>query len=347
MSPINTAIIGYGLAAKVFHAPFIHTNPGFNLYKVLERHREESKKDYPSVEVVKTTEELLGDNTLDLVVITTPNQFHFPLAKQALLSDKHVVIDKPFTVTTAEADELIKIAKENNLVLSVYQNRRWDGDFLTARKIIEERYIGDLVEYESHFDRFRNYFKPDAWREGEAPGSGLFYDLSPHLIDQSLQLFGKPDELFADIRTQREGGISDDQFELILFYKRLKVTLKAGLLAKEPGPRFRLYGTQGSFVKYGEDPQEVDSKGGMSPLDPNWGIDDKTQWGTLNTEQNGLHFHGKIETMRGCYQEYYENIHDAIVDKKELIVKPEEARDIIKIIELAFRSSREKRAVGV
>ncbi len=345
MRTINSAIIGYGLAAKVFHAPFLHTNPGFNLSKVLERHSEESKKDYPTVEVVKTTEALLDNDSVDLVVITTPNQFHFPLAKQALLSGKHVVIDKPFTVTTSEADELIKIARENNLVLSVYQNRRWDGDYLTVRKILKEGYIGDLVEYESHFDRFRNYLKPDAWREGDAPGSGLFYDLSPHLIDQSLQLFGYPEELFADIKTQRDGGKTDDQFELILFYNKLKVTLKAGLLAKEPGPRFRLYGTQGSFVKYGEDPQEIDSKGGMSPLDPNWGIDDKTQWGTLNTEKNGIHFRGKIETSRGCYQKYYENIYDAIVHQKELNVKPEEARDVIKIIELAFQSNREKRTV--
>lgn len=345
MTPIKAAIIGYGMAAKVFHAPFLDTNPGFNLCKVVERHRDESKKDYPDVEIVRSTDELLADDSISLVVITTPNKFHFPLAKQALLSGKNVVIDKPFTVTTEEADELIKIAHDNELILSVYQNRRWDGDFLTVKKIINDGYLGDPVEFESHIDRFRNYLKPKAWRESDEPGSGLFYDLSPHLIDQSLQLFGTPDELFADIRTQREGGKTDDQFELILYYKKLKVTLKAGMLAREPGPRFRLYGTQGSFVKYGEDPQEADSKGGMSPLDPNWGKDDENHLGTLNADQNGLHFQGKIETLRGCYQKYYENIYEAIANKKEPAVKPEEARDVMKIIELAFRSNHVKKTL--
>jgi len=344
MKQINTGIIGYGMSTTVFHAPFLHINPNFRISKIVERHDEKSKKDYPYVDVVRSADDVMTDKSIDLVVITTPNEYHYSLAQQALLAGKHVILEKPFTITSDEADDLMKTARQKKLVLSVYQNRRLDGDFLTIRKIIDEGFLGKLVEYESHFDRFRNYFKQN-WREKDVPGSGILYDLGPHLIDQALQLFGSPESITADIRTQRAGGVANDQFELLLHYEYLKVTLKAGMLVREPTPRFQLYGTKGTFIKYGLDPQEGDSKNGISPLNPKWGVDDPDHWGTLNTDINDLHFKGKVETLRGCYEKFYENIYDVIVNNEELLVKPEEARDVIKIIELAFKSDNEKRTI--
>lgn len=344
MRQINTGIIGYGMSTTVFHAPFLHVNPKFKISKIVERHDKKSQKDYPYVDVVTTAEDLLKDKNIELVVITTPNKYHHDLAKKALISGKNVILEKPFTVTTEEADDLIKIAQDQNLLLTVYQNRRWDGDFLTVKKILDDGYLGKLVEYESHFDRFRNYFKQDAWRESNEPGSGILYDLGPHLIDHALQIFGLPQIITADIRKQRQ-GVTDDQFEIILHYDQLKVTLKSGMLVREPSPRFLLYGTQGTFVKYGLDPQEEDSNNGISPLDPDWGVDKESNWGTLNTDIKGLHFHGNIETLRGNYQLFYENIYEAITQKKKPAVLPEEARNVIKIIELSFKSCRENRSI--
>ena len=342
---INTGIIGYGMSAQVFHAPFLHLNHGFNITKIVERHDQKSREDYPYVEVVTSADDLFDDPAIQLVIITTPNEWHHSLAKKALSAGKHVVLEKPLTITTDQADDLISTARKNEVLLTVYQNRRWDGDFLTVKEIIESGNLGKLVEYESHFDRFRNYSKPNAWREENVPGSGILYDLGPHLIDHALQLFGDPQAVTADIRIQRDGGVTDDYFDLDLQYDHLKVILKAGMLVREPSPRFLLHGTQGSFKKFGLDPQENASKKGITPDQPGWGVDDPDNWGTLNTNIDGLHFRGNIETFHGCYQKFYENVYDAIIHKKEIAVKPEEARNVIRVIELALQSSKEKRTI--
>lgn len=290
---------------------------------------------------------LFEDQAIELVVVATPNNSHFELARQALLAGKHVVVDKPFTLTSEQAQELIDLARQRNKVVSVFQNRRWDGDFQTVRQLVKQEYLGRLVEYESHFDRFRNTFSPErAWREEVGPGSGVLFDLGSHLIDQAQVLFGLPRMLTADIRSQREAGKADDQFELILHYDHLKATLKAGLLVRQPGPRFALHGTEGSFVKYGVDPQEEALKRGRSPREPEWGMEPEAQWGILNTQIGGLHFQGKIETSQGCYSAYYENVYQAIRGEAELMVKPEEARNTIRLIELAVQSNAEQRTVA-
>ncbi len=343
--PIKVGLVGFGMSAQVFHAPFLDVHPKFKITKVVERHDQKSKVKYPYVEVVRDISDLLDDPGIDLVVITTPNTTHLPLAKAALEAGKNVVLEKPFTISTHDADQLIKLADEHQLVLSVFQNRRWDGDFLTVQKILELGYLGRLVEFESHFDRFRNYQKRNAWREENLPGSGILYDLGPHLIDQTLVLFGLPEAVTADIRYQRDGSQTDDQFEIILHYPNLKVTLKAGMLVREPLPRFILLGTQGSFVKYGLDPQETELKQGSTPAGSDWGRDTPECWGTLNTEINGLHFDGKIETEAGCYQKFYENIYAAIVKKKTPAVTSLQARNTIRIIELAFQSDDERRTI--
>ncbi|MEP6682224.1 MAG: Gfo/Idh/MocA family oxidoreductase, partial [Parafilimonas sp.] len=284
---------------------------------------------------------------IDLVVIATPNDSHHSLAKQALLAGKNVVVDKPFTITTADADDLIKIAKQQNKILSVHHNRRYDSDFKTVKKVLDENLLGKLVEFESHYDRFRNFLKPNAWREKDEPGSGILYDLGSHLIDQPLVLFGFPQAITADIRVQREGTKATDNFELILHYPNLKVTLKAGMLVSQPLPRYILLGDKGSFIKYGLDVQEVALKAGLTPYTKSdWGIEHESVWGNLVTEINGVHFSGKVQSEVGDYRGYYENVYNAIVDNTPLDVTAEHARNIIRVIELAMQSNDERRTVN-
>ncbi|HCK82788.1 MAG TPA: oxidoreductase [Candidatus Competibacter sp.] len=347
MGAIGVGLIGYGMAGRVFHAPFITALPYLRLTKVVERRGETARERYPWVEIVKDAGTLLADDRIELVVIATPSASHFELAQQVLRAGKHVVVDKPFTVTSDQAQRLIDLAKQQNRIVSAFQNRRWDGDFQTVSQIVRQGLLGRLVEYESHFDRFRNYFSAErAWREQAGPGGGILFDLGAHLIDQALVLFGLPQRLTADIRSQRAADAADDQFELILHYDHLKVTLKSGLLVREPGPRFALHGTEGSFVKYGVDPQEDALKRGLAPQGADWGAEPEKYWGRLNTQIGGLHFQGKIETLNGDYRLYYENIYRAITGQAELTVKPEQAQNTIRIIELARQSHEEQRTVA-
>jgi predicted dehydrogenase len=343
---ISVGLIGYGMAGRVFHAPVIQSVPGLHLKKVVERHTDESRKRYPSIEIVRDVRALLDDEKIDLVVITTPNSSHFDLARQSLLACKHVVVEKPFTTTSDEARQLIELAGQQQRLISVHHNRRWDGDFQTVKQVLESNLLGHLVEYESHYDRYRNYPRQNAWREAEEPGGGILYDLGSHLIDQAQVLFGLPRMITADIRVQRDFASVADNFELIMDYDNLKVTLKAGMLVREQGPRFILHGTEGSFVKYGIDPQEEALKRGLTPSEPDWGKEPRENWGTINTQIDGLHVLGQVETIAGCYQAYYRNLIDAIHGRAELAVKPEEARNTIRIIELALQSNEKRCTVN-
>ncbi|MGB3366155.1 MAG: Gfo/Idh/MocA family oxidoreductase, partial [Acidaminobacteraceae bacterium] len=232
MNKVNVGIIGYGLSGRIFHSAIINSLEEFEICKIVTRNSQKRKmalEDNKNIEVVENVSEIFEDDSIDLVVISTPNTSHVELAMQAMNSGKHVVIEKPFTVTSKEALKLINLSKETGKMLSVYQNRRFDGDFKTLKKVIAAGSLGRLVEFESHFDRFRNKLKENAWREDALPGSGILYDLGAHLIDQALDLFGLPDEIYGDIRSQRKGKV-DDNFELILYYTDLKVTLKSGSL---------------------------------------------------------------------------------------------------------------------
>lgn len=344
---LNVGLIGYGMAGQTFHAPIISAVSGLHLMTVVERTSAKSKEHYPWVEVVQNIQSVLDDETIDLVVIATPNATHYELTKQALLRGKHVVVEKPFTVTSQEAKELIDLAHQQKLLLSVYQNRRWDGDFLTVKRVLDNHLLGRITDYEAHFDRYRNALNPNTWKEKALPGSGIVYDLGSHLLDQAQMLFGLPQSITADIRSLREGTEIEDNFEIILaFADSLKVTLKAGMLVRELGPHFMLHGTEGSFVKYGLDPQETALKSGLRPQDdPFWGSEAEAQWGKLNTEVAGLHFHGNIETAPGDYRFYYRNVYDAITSQVDLLVKPEQARTTIRMIELAIESNKLKKTL--
>ncbi len=344
---INVGLIGFGMSGKYFQAPFIHNNPNFNLYKVLERHSEESGKLYPGVKVVKDLAAILSDDKVELVVISSPNNLHYEMAVQSLKAGKHVIVEKPFTVNSKEALKLKEIAEKNKLVLAPYHNRRWDGDFLTVKNLIGSGVLGELVEYESHFDRYRNYIKPNAWREKNELGSGLLYDLCPHLMDQTLALFGMPQSVYADLRIQRKDSAIYDYFDLSLEYGRLKVILKASMLVKGKTLRFRICGTNGTYSKYGLDPQENALKQGVELSNPDWGNEDSENWGVLDAMVKGVNFNGKIETLPGAYQKFYENIYDAICYEKKLVVTPDDAINTIKIIETATESYSKKRTINL
>ena len=346
---INTGIIGFGVGGNTFHAPLIDTTEGFKISKIRARKDSEvnlAKQRYPGTIITDNSDDIINDADIELLVITTPNSSHHSLAKQALLAGKNVVVDKPVTITSADADDLIKTSKEQNKILSVYHNRRYDSDFATVQKLLKANLLGRLVEFENHYDRFRNYLKPGSWREKDEPGAGILYDLGSHLIDQPLVLFGLPQAITADIRAQREGTKATDNFELILHYPGLKVTLKAGMLVSQPLPRYILLGDKGSFVKYGLDVQEAALKAGLTPhTKADWGIEPESVWGNLVTEMNGINFSGKIQSEPGDYRNYYVNIYDAITNNKPLDVSPQHARNIIRIIELAMQSNDEKRTI--
>jgi scyllo-inositol 2-dehydrogenase (NADP+) len=341
-NPIRVGVVGYGMAAKVMHLPFITTMKEYRLVSVLERHRSDSLEKYPYVKVIREIDEMVSDPELDLIVITTPNDTHFSYTQKALAAGKHVALEKPFTNTSEEARLLIDLSKKYNRVLSVFHNRRYVADFLTMKKILNEKLLGDIVEYEGHFDRYRPELRPNSWREDNKPGSGILYDLGSHLIDQALYLFGIPKTITADIRLQRPQSRIDDYFDLALDYGFIKAILKSSMLVREPGPRYMIHGTIGSFIKYGEDPQEALLKEGALPNTPHWGEEPEEQWGLLHTEINGKILKEKYPSLPGNFGFYYANLYKTIAENAPLQEKPEHGYNAIRMIELAMESSRKK-----
>ncbi|KAI8079583.1 uncharacterized protein B0P05DRAFT_86993 [Gilbertella persicaria] len=341
------------MSARTFHCPLIVSSPFMHLAGVVERKSDKSKDMYSWIQVFKSTDDLFAHPDIDLVVITTPNDSHYSLAKEAMKAGKHVVVEKPFTITSQEAQELVQVAKETNRICSVYQNRRWDGDFLTVKKLVAGGQLGRLVEYESHFDRFRNFVKP-GWREqNDQPGSGMLYDLGAHLIDQALHLFGMPKTVYATVSNQRqlkESNVADD-FTIILGYDNaFKAILRSSMLARHtPVLRFNLRGMQGSFRKEYLDVQEDQLKSGKLPSDPEYGVESQARYGTIDTEIQGLHLVGTVETEKGAYLSYYNNVAQSIQksDPGHLEVTPQDGYNCIRLIELAQQSSDEGRVVQV
>ena len=335
---LRIGILSYGMSGKVFHAPLLHVNPGYTISKIMQRSASDALERYPYLRIVKTADEIIQDPDIDIVLVNTPDHTHYDFTRAALEAGKHVVVEKPFVLEINQGTELIELAEKMGRVLTVFQNRRWEGDFLTIRKIIDQGLLGRLVEYEAHFDRYRNFIR-DSWKEKPENNTGTLYNLGSHLIDQALVLFGIPDAVYADIRKQRTGALVDDLFDLNLLYPGIKVTLKCSYLVREPGPRFMLHGTEGSYVKHGADPQEEALTRGRYPDEPGWGTESEEKWGILNTTLNGLHYYGRIETLPGCYQNFYYELYDTLVNGAPLTVKPEESLAGIRIIRAAYESS--------
>ena len=344
---VRVGLIGFGLAGQAFHAPVIRGVRGMELACILERHSSKSKERYPEVRVARTLDEMLSDKTISLVVVATPNDSHFSYAKTCLEAGRHVVVDKPFTPTLAEAEELVRLAADRGRLISVYQDRRWDGSFLTVKKLVASGALGSVAEYEARFDRFRLEAKPGAWREkADHPAAGVLWDLGPHLIDGALVLFGVPDAICASAFCQRPTSTIDDAFDVTMEYPRTRATLRARIIAYAPGPHLLAHGTEGSFVKYGMDPQEDILRSDRCPdgLDwgADWGLEPEARWGTLTRVGEKAR---KIQTERGDYRGYYANVRDAIEGKAELDVTPEQALRTMRGILLARKSSREGRKV--
>ncbi len=342
MKKIRTALVGYGSVGEKMHGPLISVCEDLELVAVVERNQERSIEKYPQVTVFKSLEALLEADAADLIVIVTPNEFHFPYAKMALEAGKHVVVDKPVTVHSQDARILHQIAEEKGLVLSVFQNRRWDGDIQTIEKLLHEGTLGRIVHFESHFDRFRPQLA-DNWREKDVPGNGITFDLGTHLIDQTIMLFGKPKWVYAEILKQRKGAVADDFFDITLMYEGMKARLTASVMVNAPLPKFLVLGERGSYVKYGLDVQEKAFKSGQIPGGANWGLEDADSWGSLHLE-NGI---VSYPTERGDYRHFYQNLADTILGQGSLKVKMEQAILVLEIIESAFLSNKEGRRINL
>jgi scyllo-inositol 2-dehydrogenase (NADP+) len=330
---LTVAIVGFGLSGRYLQAPFFRSNPTLFHLKTILSASQNPQDTYTNVQVVRTLDEILTDAEIDIVSIASPNETHFDYARRCLLAGKHVLVEKPFTATVAEAKALIALAQSQNKILTVFQNRRFDSDFLTIKKVVENKLLGELLAFEIHFDRYKPILNPKKWKEITGPSSGILYDLGAHIIDQALLLFGKPMAVSGETFRQRQGSQIDDAFEIRLDYGQLKVTLKSSLLVREEGPRYVLHGSKGSFVKSGIDIQEDQLKMGMLPKDSGFGIEPADKWGLLNTEINGQHFRGHIETEIGNWAALFENIYAAIAEGQGLLVKPEQILEQLAIIE--------------
>ncbi len=344
-SPICTALCSFGMSGKVFHAPFIEVNPGFELYAVWERSSKNASKKYQHIKSFDTYEEMLADTSIELVIVNTPNSTHFNYTKMALEAGKHVIVEKPFVITSQDGKILIDLAKEKNKRLFVYHNRRWDSDFKTVKNVIDQELLGDIVEAEIHFDRYKEELSPKTHKEIPGPGTGTLYDLGSHLIDQALQLFGWPKAVFADIDIIRNISKVDDYFELLLFYPGKRVRLKASYVVREALPSFVLHGIKGSFIKSRADVQENDLQAEKIPATEGWGIEPETESGLLHTEVNGEIIRQTLPTEQGNYMHYFSNVYDAIRNDARAPVTAEDGLKVILIIEAAFESSKQKRVV--
>jgi len=343
--PINTAILSYGMSGEIFHAPLLTAHPGFRLSTILERSKHRARSRYPEAMIVRTLDEILNDGGIELVVVNTPHDSHFELTTKVLESGKHAIVEKPFVTAYDEGRQIIDFADSRGKMLSVFQNRRWDGDFRTLQKVIESNVLGDLVEFEAHYDRYRPEVDHTTWKESAEPGAGILYNLGSHMIDQALTLFGMPESLSAITGIQRKGGKSDDFYDIRMKYPSHNVILKSSYLVREPGPRYVLHGVDGSFIKYGLDPQEQALKDGGIPGSPGWGVEPAADWGTLNTQIGPLHYDGRIETFPGNYLGFYDSIYSAIREGKPPAVSAQQALDVIKIIETVRKSSESGKTI--
>jgi len=329
---INVALVGFGLSGRYLQAPFFEANPNFRL-KTIVSGSQNPQEIFPNVQVARSIDEVLADPEIDLVSICSPSSTHHELAIKALNADKHILVEKPFTSTVAEAEEIIALAKQKNKVVCVFQNRRFDGDFRTVRKVVESGILGELISYEAHYDRYKPVLNPKKWKEAVSPANGILYDLGAHIIDQTITLFGTPKGVWGETYIQREGSEIDDAFDIRLDYGKLKATVKASLLVREEGPRYVIHGTKGSFVKYGLDVQEDNLKAGLMPGMDGFGIESKNNSGILNAEINGVSFKGHVDTEPGNWGILFQNLYEAIAEGKDLLIKPEEIIEQMKIIE--------------
>lgn len=347
MIPINTALCSFGMSGHLFHAPFIDVNPKFNLYGVLERSKNLAEEKYPIIRTFRTLDAMLADDSIELVILNTPNITHYDFAKKIIDSGKHLVVEKPFTASVSEAEELMALAEKRNVFMSVYHNRRWDSDFKTVKKVLDSDVLGDLVDIEFHFDRYEPKLSYKAHKETPTEAVGSLYDLGSHLIDQALQLFGLPRSVFAHLDTFREGSSVVDYFDVKLYYDSKIVTLKSSYFVREALPAYILHGKKGSFIKTKSDIQEAELQKEIKPNVEHWGIEPESEQGLLHIMKDGQSHKELIPSEKGDYMAYYDGIYESIRNHKPLPVSAEDGMKVIKIIEAALKSNREKRIIDL
>lgn len=343
---VQVGVVGYGLAGQVFHAPLIAAAAGLELAAIVSSRPEAVRADFPAVRVLPDFEALLADPAVELVVVATPNIYHLPMARAALEAGKHVVVDKPFTNTADEADLLIDLAAARQLVLSPFQNRRWDSDFRTIQAALAAGELGEIITYEGRYDRYAPRVR-NRWREQDLPGSGTWYDLGAHLVDQALVLFGHPETVTADLQIQRPGGAAVDYFHVVLGCGRRRVILHGGCLAAEHGLRYLIHGRQGSLIKRGLDPQEDQLKGGLRPGDPGFGVEDEADRAELVRRSEAGVERRLLESAAGRYVDYYEGLARSIVEGGPPPVSAVEGRNVIAVIEAGVESAQEGRTISL
>ena len=342
---IKTALLSYGMSGKIFHAPFLDLHPGFEITGSWERSKKLIQKDFPDVKSYPSLESILEDEEVELVIVNTPIDTHFEYARKVLLAGKHAVVEKAFTTTAAEAKELKNLAEKSGLKLSVFQNRRWDSDFKTVKKIIKEGLLGELVEVTFSYEQHSPELNAKSHLETPSPGSGLLKDRGSHVTDQALYLFGMPDAVYADLRVVRPGSQVNDYFELLLFYETLRVRLKGGFVAREAVPAYVLQGLKGSFLKSRGDLQEDKLVAGEKPNTDDWCTEPTEKEGILHTELDGAVIRKNVATEKGNYLDYFEGMYQAIVHGKPEPVTAADGVNTMKVLEAAIKSNKEKRVV--
>ncbi len=337
--PLRIGLVGYGLAGKVFHTP-LYAEAGVQLVAVASSDADKVRADHPDVRVHADAAGLMADAQVELVVLASPSFTHAPLMLEALAAGKHVLSDKPFTATVAEADTVIAAARSASRIATCYQNRRYDADFLTLQDLIAQGRLGEVVHYESHYDRF-NPQPRDRWQEQDRPGVGLHYDLGAHLIDQALVLFGLPDWVQADVQRQREGSAIIDNFQVRMGKGRCRIELGAGMLVVDNSLRYRVHGTGGSWCKHHVDPQEDQLRYlDIGPQDERYGWEAESHLGTLSEMKEGQVHTSRTAARRGDWPRFYRELSLAIRQGTPPPVLAEEARDVIAVIEAMLESSR-------
>lgn len=332
---ISAGLMAYGMSGKVFHGPFINVHPGFALRAVTERHHKSADKDYPGVISYDSTEELLADENIDLIVINTPNFTHFDYAIQALNAGKHILVEKPFAASSAEAKEIFELAKKLNKQVFVYQNRRWDSDFSSVKKIIAGGELGKLTEVHFRFDRYKAAISEKSFKEELLAATGLQYDLGPHLLDQVLGLFGKPISFHKILGKNREHTKVDDYFSIQLTYPdNVFVFVHANMMVTDVQPAFVVHGTKGSFIKERADVQEEQLLRGIKPNEPGFGIEARGKEGKLTLiDANGERTVTMVPSETASYLPLFESIYQSLVNKKPFPVKQEDIITQLEILE--------------
>lgn len=339
---LSAGLIGFGLAGRYFHAPLLQA-AGIEIAAVVTSRAAEVRDLLPAARIVESAQALF-DQAIDLVVIATPNRLHAQQAAAAIRAGKHVVVDKPLSVASADARALSQLAEKHGRVLAVFQNRRWDSDFLTVRKLIDAGQLGEINAFHARWDRFRPTVA-DRWRERDEPGSGILYDLGSHLIDQALCLFGRPQWLQADVFTQRPGGVVADGFEILMGKGPLRICLGVSSIAARGDWRYRVHGSRASFFKEGLDPQEDQSRAGIRPDAAVFGVEPESEWGKLVDGPDGAA--RKVMSEQGRWLSFYEGVRDSIVRGDPVPVPADEAAATIGIIEAALLSSAEGRRIAL